>query len=213
MLFSIICCLVTITIGYKSRYKFPELKFLYLYPLASFIQLIIAFCLDATGSDIRSIFERISTNIFLLIEFVLIFNFFWKILKLRLTKNIMTVIAGFYFITLSIFWGLLKGILTFPTNFFLIQAFCIIILGYSYFYELFKTPLASNLLNEPPFWVVIGLVSYFECTLPLFFMKDFIIDKMGIIRELDLYAINFFCYGIMFMLITKAYLCKPRGVK
>ncbi len=77
-----------------------------------------------------------------------------------------------------------------------------------YFIEMFKKPSYLNLKNEPAFWISTGVLYFFACTLPYSILEihirknfpDFILSSYGIF---------YIFYTLLFLMIIRAYLCKP----
>jgi len=212
MLFCCICAGIAVCIGYLNRSRFAALKFFYIYPLASLMQIAIAVFLP--------FFIRVKTynhvniaaaNIFLVIELILIFDYFKKILQSKNIQFIIHIITAIYFLVIFIEWFVLGNFNKFPVHLFTLQAICILVPGFYYLFDIFKGHTIPNLLKEFSFWVSIGTVFYFSCTIPLFLLKDFAYKANGGIIETNVYSINFICYGVMFLFIAKAYVCPKKG--
>ncbi len=212
LLFTFLCSILAMITGYKYHNKFTELKFFYLYPLSSFLQITLCTLGILLKANTKVIDEltAVSTNIFLLIEFLLIYNFFRQVLKSKIAKQILQIVTLLYIVTLFLYWTWGNSFFIFPVHMFILEAFCVLTPGFFYFSELIKYPTTNSMLREPSFWISTGIIFYYACTLPIFLSKDFMYDENGIINEKNLYTINFICYGILFLLITKAYLCPKR---
>ena len=210
--FMMACSLFAAVVGYLNRKKHINLGSLYLYPLASFIQAIsyyIVVNLSLTRK-IQNDILYITCNLFLVIELYLIYHFFLKTLANQSAKKLLYLIQTVYIVVVCLYWSIYSTFLSMPTTFYIIQAFCVLIPALLYFFELFKWPQTDNLLKVPSFWIVTGVTVYFAGTLPLFVMMDFIFGRNRFIKEPTLYLINFVAYSIMFLFITKAYLCPKR---
>lgn len=188
------------------------MKFLCFYPMASLLETIIS-------SIIYSEFPRYSklgvpqmlVNIFLLIEFISIYIFFFEVFYSKKIKNLLYVIVCIYIsITLG-FWIFNNSLYKTPNHLFVPQAIFILMPGLYYLLNLLTNPSRIEPIHEPDFWVVIGLVFYFGGTLPLFLLNQHIDFSNTLHRSV--YAINFLSYGILFLLIIKAYLCKKRDIQ
>jgi len=206
------CSILAAIVGYLNRKKHTDLRSLYFYPLASFIQsisyyVIIAFSIT---SRIRNDVMYITCNLFLIIELYLIYHFFLKALASRPAKKLLYSIEVIYIVLICLYWAIYSTFLSIPTTLYIIQAFCILIPALLYFLELFKWPQAGSLLKIPSFWIATGVIVYFAGTLPLFVMRDFIFGRNRFIKEPTIYLINFIAYSIMFLFIAKAYLCPKR---
>jgi hypothetical protein len=210
--FACVCGLLAAVVGYKHKNKFLELKLFYLYPFSTFIQffLIVTFTyLDAEQKFLDYI-DIDGAKLFLLIEFSMIYYFFWQVLLSIFIKRLLLVITFLYIIL--VFYSSITGNYFFalPISLYNIQAICILIPGLFHLFELFKILPVHNLFKNPSFWITIGIVFYFYCTLPLFLMLDFAFNKNTRFTNLNLYSINFICYGILYLLTIKAYLCPKR---
>jgi hypothetical protein len=208
--FASICSLAATVVGYKHKNKFSELRFFYLYPFATFIQsfLIVAFSqFDAKQKIIDSI-TREGVVFFLVIEFSMIYYFFWQVIQSILIRRFLLAITFIYIII--IFYSITKVnyFYALPISLFNIQTICILIPCLFHIFELLKNLHIQNLFINPSFWITIGIVLYFYCTLPLFLMLDFAYNKN--VNILNVYSINYIFYGILYLLTIKAYLCPKR---
>lgn len=211
-IFMMACSCVAIITGYFNRNKFHTLRKFYFYPLLSLVQITGFYVIDIFQVSLQTKNNIIvfTANLFLLVEFFLIYSFFLNTLKSKGIKKLLYTIQFVYCLAVSFIWFILSSIFSLSGELLVIQSFCILIPVLIYFYELFKWPTVNNLLKLPSLWISTGIVIYFACTLPLFLMKDFIFNKRGYLKEIDLYLINFVAYGIMFLFIAKAYLCPKR---
>jgi hypothetical protein len=203
---------ITTMIGYANRNKFWELKLLYLYPFASFIQIAVCILLPLTNisDELYSNSPYISMNLFLLVEFLLIYHFYSRIFKSGTVKKILLATTIVYSITAFFYWLHGDNLLNEPANFhFTTQAFIILFPGLLYIVRLIKRPLNYKLTIFPAFWVVSGIMFYFSCTLPLFIIEDLTTDepKNESLSNPELYSINEISYCVLFFTIIKAYLC------
>lgn len=212
ILFDFICSSIAVCIGLFNKNKFPALKIFYLYPLASLLQIIIAVFFPLFDISVKEYNHttNIAANIFMTIEFLLIYNFFRKVLQSKTIQLIMNVMTAAYLLIILVNWIIFKYFFYFPGYIFTLQAIFLLIPGLYYFFELFKYPVFPDLLKEFSFWVSLGIVFYFSCTLPIFLLKDWAYRKTGVINETSVYSINFICYGFLFLFIAKAYLCPKR---
>jgi hypothetical protein len=213
VLFCSTCSALAVCIGYLNRRKFEALRFFFNYPLASLLQVTIAVFLPffIKGKMYTQI-NGAAANIFMITEFIMIYSFFKQVFQSKSVQFIIRIITIIYFLDILIEWLVLQHFYTFPENLFTLQAVCILVPGFYYFFKIFKDHTRPNPIKDYSFWISLSIIFYFSCTLPLFLLKDFAYNKKGAITEANLYTINFICYGIMFLLITKAYLCPKRDV-
>lgn len=73
-----------------------------------------------------------------------------------------------------------------------------------YFYELFLTVNPKPLKDQPSFWVITAILFLNACSIPLQLTFDF----LGRYAEAA-YSLNDILYGILFIMLIRAYLCSP----
>lgn len=205
-LFMAACGYIAMIVSYKNRRKFSELAFFYWYPFASFAQTSILVYLIRTPMDgfTSDVINASSTYAFILMEAFICLRFFLRINEHKYVANLIHFFAIAYFITtiMLFFFSPLSLIIIYT-----IQAIVMVTPGLVYLFGLFKEPNIKDLFDRPYFWIAIGLVFYSSCTLPFYLAQYNLFDKDGVLQELDLLAINAICYGILFLLITRAFIC------
>lgn len=209
--FACLCSsLAVLLVGYRNRDKFTALKFFYLYPLASVIQMVISYVLIILNAnfDFLTKIARATETIFLIVEFLIINDFFRQVIKSPKLRQLLKANILLYFAAIILFR--IDLLFSLPVHFFIVQACFVLIPTFAYFFEMFKKPVTFNLLTDSSLWVSVGVIFYFSCTLPIFLLNGYILDEWYV-DERNLYSINFICYGILFLFITKAYLCPKRS--
>jgi len=93
----------------------------------------------------------------------------------------------------------------FHTLTYIIGCSLIVVLSIYYFYELFQAPRAVNLMREPAFWIVIGLLFFYSSTLPVLGIVNYY-PEVYMISEPVLMILNILLYS----LFTIAFLCRIR---
>lgn len=212
ILFAYVCGILATFIGYIHKDKFKELKFFYVYPLASFTQMSLFFILFFLRIEWNVLIPINWTGqcIFLLIEFLTINHFFSEVLNSHRIKRILKASRPLYFVILLFYWIWVNYFFSPSVAIFVFQAGFILVPTFVYFLEMFKTPVTFNLYSDFSFWISAGILFYFSCTLPIFLLVHYMFDKNEVFRESTLSSINYICYGILFLSITKAYLCPRR---
>ena len=210
-LLMLICSFVAAVIGYLNRKKHASLRRIYIYPLASMAHTILLFI---TGYyhitwKIKSTIMYCAEDIFLVIEFFIIYYFFLNVLKLAAARKLLLILEVVYVVMVFSFSVAFKSFFELSLSLYTPQTFFILIPVITYYFELVKWPPHDKLSRIPSFWIATGVTIYFAGTAPLFLLKDFIF-KEDYLKEKDLYLINFVAYSIMFLFITKAYLCPKR---
>ena len=148
---------------------------------------------------------------FTIFEFLVFTRIFSSGVDTHLKKitNILTV--GFLIIAAAIIVYNIytRAILTQESKeiFFTIQAVFLLIPCAFYFTQLFKIP-TNNLENDPRFWVATGVGMFMLSTLPLSFCLNYFSISTGKLHE-QLFTIFDAFYIMLFLMILRAYLCKP----
>lgn len=193
------------------RKKFEELQLVFSYPLASLIQMFMYYYVIRPQSDKQlHHLESTSRSAFIVLEFLIFSNFFYKVMATRnLKRSIQLIFVAFclYIIYVLTFTN---SFYHSPNKIYLPEALCILSFCFLYFYQLFKLPPKPYLLNHPSFWFTTGCLFYFSCTIPLFFVESIFSE----IPDIDnLYAINYLAYTTLFLFIIKAFSCSPIHMK
>jgi hypothetical protein len=112
-------------------------------------------------------------NFFTLFEFIFYLLFFRAVFSSsRMKKTILAaIIAYFVCCVLNIFF-VQKGI--FNSYTYVLGCILIVIFSIVYFYFLFRFPETGSLIKNPFFWIGIGLLFYYTCTIPVYGMQNFI---------------------------------------
>lgn len=204
-----ITCVTAVIIGLKSLNRFKELKFFIIYPAASLMETFSSPIINHESPRLKAMgVPEMSTNVFLLIEFIIIFHFFLQVFDKKKIRKWLYAVMIIYLPTMLGLWVGKKTFSRNPSILFVPQAICVLIPTLYYFVQLLKMPSKLDLKNEPAFWIATGILIYFGCTLPLFLLNG-IID-FSVAFERSIFSINFLCYAILFMLTIKAYSCKKR---
>jgi hypothetical protein len=202
--------LIATTTGIIFRQKHRELRYMFIYPFASFLQQAIFvfsyYWLNQTEEAVSDS-NAISINLFLLIEFSSISLFYFCAVTRTYNKRILRVISIFYGIFFSIA-VLIVGSIEIPLfKFFVIQSVFICGLVAIHLRDSIQTLLNRDMTTKPGFWVSSGALVCFLGTLPIYTANRIIFDDRTMLIDLSLYSINYACYAIFFLFITRAYLC------
>ena len=206
-----IMALLCLSIGISRRNRFWEMKWLFFYPLMALVEAFIAFSIyfiEIPESSYDNLVNLIF-NAFLLIEFLSLFFFYYRSIKNYTLKKCILFLVSSYILIISLVWVFIRSPFDYPSEYFFLQSVFVLSLGILSIIDFFKGKLTLNLLNEPSLWITAGTFLYFLCTIPLYLAREFILDERGYATEPGLYSINYICYCILFLLITRAYLCNP----
>jgi hypothetical protein len=210
--FLLICSLSAVIIGIKNKSRITEMRFMVYYSAASFIETFSSPIIVYESPRLMEIgIPNMTVNIFLLLEFIIIYNYFLQILKNKRIKKTLYAISTLYISGTAFMWIYKESFNKEPDVFFVFQDICILYPALFYFFEFLKTPSKIELTHEPTFWLTTGILLYFGCTLPLFLLNDFIEFSKNFERRI--FSINFLCYGLLYLFIIKAYLCKKTEIQ
>lgn len=207
----LLSALMASIIGIVRRKRIKEFRLLIAYPIASFIQGLVAFFywVNSTENEQFEV-DVISENIFILIESLIIYFFFKKIIVLKRIRIYIHVVFSIYILYLLSLWVFTNAFFFSPYKMYLIESVVTLSFCFLYLFQLFSLPPSVNLLESPAFWMTIGCLFYFSCTIPLFF-ADSVLNIVPVYHSL--YSINFLAYTVLFLFISKAFLCDPAQTK
>ena len=196
--------------GVRHNDKHKELKYLFIYPLASLIQVISLYVV--TEIEFFSAYAKseviFSIHLFILIEISIIYIFFYKIdiLNNQIKRGLLVI----YILYMSLYFLRMifsNELLIHAKYTYYIQAIIILTPCFIYIYQLFLQPPTLNLLEEPTFWLIAGLIVYNTLTLPLYFMLGYFTNN-PMSDLIDFININ--GYSLIFFFLLKGYRCNPK---
>ena len=198
------CCWICLITALRNWWKFPELRFITIYPLASIIQAILIY--GGIYFKTSIVTAEPSISIFVLIEFLVIYQVMFHIVKIQKFLRVVRILYYGFILYLLYMWTYTNSFFDTSSNIFLVQTLCMLIPTFLYFFQLFQLTPKIQLTNNPEFWIAIGCLFFFSCTIPLFFLGSIV----SIHDYYFLYSINYLAYSVMFISITRAFLCtKP----
>lgn len=215
-LFHFIISVVAVIVAIKSRKKFSELSHLFIYPLTSLIQenFSMIFFLIPTlkvGNDLQELFFGISVHFFLLVEFVCIYFFYYKLQLFPVWGKKILKYSFFSFFLIYFLMAIFSNnyLLSFRSYYFMQSSF-ILLPSFIYIYHLFTDAPKLDLANEPSFWFNGGIFIFFTLTLPIFFMIKYFDEDEPHTSTYATRLVYNLGYIIIFLFQIKSYLCKPK---
>ncbi len=189
-----------------SIYKLKKISPFYLKIFSPF--LFLTFCVETYANYLSSINKSNIAiyNFFSAFEFCFYLFLISCITRVRKIKNLARYAAGIYGLLAVLNILFIQGVNTFHTTTY--AAGCLIIASFcvSYFYEIFRTPGAGKLENNPAFWICAGLLFFYCCGFPLWGLMN--IWSKWIVIELETFSgINYLLNSFLYLLFTIAYLC------
>lgn len=91
-----------------------------------------------------------------------------------------------------------------------LAAICKTIFCIFFFYKLFKNLFYQNLLKEPSFWIVTGLIFYSCLSLPFYGLNSYFKFQFSSIIASNIFSISNMLLIIMHLFFIKAYICTMR---
>jgi hypothetical protein len=161
--------------------------------------------------------ERLADYIFTLIEFLIFFVFFKTVLYFSSHKRILVIICYIFMSTgcailfhdIAVFGKVRNSSVLFLFN---VQAVSLLIPCIFYCLQIFKLKPTLNLLQEAAFWITTGLSFFMLSTLPFSLLLNSF-SKSNSTIYFDLFDLFYCFYIILFSMIIRAYLCKPKTLK
>jgi hypothetical protein len=202
--------IVTIVIGFVNRSKFKYLRLLPIYALTSAVQITV--CLAAFEISFFVPLVNSSIIIFVVVESVIFFNLLSHLIKSKILKTSMKLILVFFTLFSAFIWTKFRFEDCLPICFNIINSTCLIIPCLFYFYELFKVPPSISLSDQPAFWITIGFSFMTICSIPFYLLENYFYYDLPNFYD-QICTLNYVFYCLIFMLICKAFLCRPEIVK
>lgn len=196
---------------YKNNNTNSHTKYLFVYPLSSTCIQLCSFIFFISLDNYERFFkiEIGLEKIFLVIEYFILSNYYYRELNSKKIKIFISRLSILYSLTFLYFIILKKIYNTHNNEIYLIQALFVLTVTIIAFLEILKIDTNTIITKTSIFWIISGSLVYFLCTLPIYFSDNFIFRKSGFVDEKLIYSINYLCYCIFFLLITKATTCKP----
>lgn len=148
-------------------------------------------------------------NAFVIVEFVFYLFVLKSVIFSPSVKGKMNWII-FFFILLSCTNLIIVGkIETFQSVTYATGCLLIVIYSIFYFYELFNLPEFIDLLREPSFWIISGLLFYYTCTYPVMGMMN----HLSRIPRLSYSTLEFlftWTNVLLYLIFTIAFICRIR---
>jgi len=141
------------------------------------------------------------SNTFGLIEIIIFSRFILFNLSSVLRQRIVKISVWLYFGVMLV--NCIRDYcFIFSTAYYLVPTIFLIPLCLVYFYELLATANPKRLRDRPGFWIITGAFLVSSGTAPLMMCAKYLGSYYDVA-----YSLNYFLFGILFILLTRAYLC------
>lgn len=159
----------------------------------------------------KGINNTIYFNIFSIVGFDFYLYLIYHYIQSRIVKILIIIAAVSYTIVASVNLIFYQGLHQFNTLSYAFNSLLIIIFCGCFFFEVFTRQKAENLLRNPGFWIVTGLLIFTISTLPLLGLANFITQLsqnsltifQGILRISNV---------LLYLLFTIAFLCRINSI-
>jgi hypothetical protein len=209
---------VAFVISVKKRRVLPILKFVPVY-FAMFAVLFLLLFLGLAvlrGGRYYNMFllvDKYAEFVLTVTELIVFSDILAKVIKHKLIKRLVrsgTVIMAVVFVVY-----LIVDIFNYNgprsiTNqrLYIIESLFFLSSCIVYMIELFRFPPYFKLVEQPSFWVVTGLFFFVVSTLPVTLLLNYL-KQISYDLYAHFFSIIYLSYILLFIMICKAYLCKP----
>lgn len=214
-----IILIMTLFVAYKNSRKFKILKYI---PLYTFFLL-----LSSLSNTLYSLRKDLNFNplflsgladyldyIFTLFEMLIFSHFYYQLAnKLIIKKAILiaSILFCLFFIYMATIDEDFYQAISASTQsiVYTVEGSILLLICSQYFIDLFKKLPFVDLKNEPHFWLSTGLLFFMTGTLPYSFLENYIAKNYNTVLVAS-YSIFHVFYILLFLMIIRAYLCKPQ---
>lgn len=200
-----IILIIAVFVGFSTA---KRQKFAYLKTIPAFLIVSLAVELVGRYYRLQSINNVWLFNLFTTFELA----YFTYILYLILKRKFIVRLTVFVIVICLLNILCIQGIRTFHTYSYAISVLVIVFLCVYYYYITFKEVLVENLLVEPSFWIVTGLLVFFAASLSVLGVVNFIAvlpkEMIRLTRNI-LLTVN----GIFYFILIIAFTCQINSRK
>ena len=170
--------------------------------LVTFVTEILGWQLANEDKNNAAIYNFFSVAAFIFYSYLIMQVIYSKKAKyiIRLVIIIYTVVSLFNILFIQKLDG-------FHTMTYSLGCFLIVVESIYYFLELFQYPRFINLMREPAFWIVSGLLFFYTCTLPVLGVVNYLISFPMVIMS-SLQQLIIILNVLLYSLFTIACLCR-----
>ena len=184
------------------------MKWFFLCPLIALLASINSICGRFFFLYRTDTFFTIQIFLFLA-DFFFWFSFFLQIINHKKDRAQLTILL---LINLCIAFYLLffSNVDTKNMHIVALTAICKTVFCIFFFYKLFKNLFYQNILKEPAFWIVTGLIFCSTLSLPIYALYSYIKSHFSPLVTSNFFSLSNILIIIMHLFFIKAYLCTIR---
>jgi hypothetical protein len=217
--FLMACILLALYISLTFHKKEKIRRAFIIYIIAGFLLLAIPSVWRLLGFYMgRSVlvYNEMANTIFENIELCVFLFFFSKVLKSTFLDRIFFTLALIFFV-FSFYYSvwilqskaLDREVVTFSMQLNVIEMLFLLIACLTYYFHLFKEKPSIDLFKKPSFFIAVSLLFYCILIIPFFIIGESLRKSNQPIYNL-LFSIHFLTFSLVYLSITKAFLCKAR---
>ena len=154
-------------------------------------------------------FFRITNLVSLHFHFTFLSLFISRFFTTKQEKNIFKLF--FWLVNITIFIFIFIDVIYDFSISFAISNTGLFILCIYYYYLLFRTPPTLNLLKEPSFWIITGILFGMGTTIPILYLAGYLYHNLPKNIFFSIATIVPFGYGIMHLFFIKAFICSVQN--
>lgn len=200
----LIILLFAILIGFLTK-KGGGSKYFKILPW--FLLLILLVELVGEYFQRRSQNNLLLFNLFTVVEFLFYALFLQKNMPKMATKKIITLVIFIIPIASLINIFFVQGPAVFHTYTYSIGSLILVILGFIYFFQLFKERDRGYSFDNPDFWIGIGILFYFICSISVIGILNYISFFPKSVRN-NMQQILIGINSVFYLILIIAFLCK-----
>ncbi len=148
-------------------------------------------------------------NCLSLFEILFWFSFFLQIIKAKKARAQLTILLAITLI-FAFYLLFLSKVGINNIHILALTAICKTVFCIFFFYKLFKNLFYQNILKEPAFWIVTGLIFYSTLSLPFYGLNSYLKFQFSRSVSSNFFSVSNMLIIIMHLFFIKAYLCTIR---
>lgn len=216
LLVLVLCLALTISIQKRNKYKILNRIPVY---IVSLLMVFISGSVSCFATDAKyhpGLFSELAEYIdysFTIVEMVTFSFFYYQLIGSLIVKKLIIILnivfclfcIYMFFMDQGFYQSMSQVI---QSEVYAVEAVILLIVCLFFFIEMFTKPPYIDLKNEPIFWISTGLLFFLTCTLPYSLLESHISRNIPSFYPPS-YSIFYIFYIFLFLMIIRAYLCKP----
>jgi hypothetical protein len=197
--------IITSFVSLFTVYRKQNAAYLFYFPFFLFLTV----CVEITGTWLGQNHKpnTLLYDLFTVILFPFYFHFFSQVIHFPAIQKKIKLILFFFPVLSLVDIFFIQGPGVFNTYTYSLGALLIVIMGVIYFFQLFNTNQNTNLLREPAFWIITGLLFSFATSLSLLGVINYVSTLSKNTISL-LFKLLSFVNTILYILYIIAFICR-----